>query len=514
MKLSFTPVILSILALTMIAGSEGVAGVPPGQAGGTAPQGTHAAAVLDASMSFAEPYWDERVALLWSPNPVRETTGRVHRVRESGWYALGLLQRNHTGDSERAVRVFEAILTQQVAEPGAKWNGTFYKYPEEPTIPVNAVVWDDYDPNWRQFVGTTLALALINFEARIPEDLRARMLHAIGRAADGEQADGRLNPTYTNIALMHAFLCAFAGERLQRPDLAKAGAEYTEAVHAGFREHDTFEEYNSPTYYGVDFYGLALWRAHGVTPRMRVLGAELEAALWRDTAAFYHAGMRNLCGPFDRSYGMDMRKYVALVGLWMRMGLDEDTAPFPPLDGPKDHVHDFFCAPCYVLLGVEIPADALAEFRKFSGERLVERTLPRNRRASAWLAENVMLGAESAGLSRSIADAKSQYHPATIHWKTPAGSIGWMRLVRAPRVDARAEKNRLTITAIGDTTFRLSAPGLNAADLTRERWTLPGLVVTVETDAREFAAIPGTDFIDLSYREATSFALRTDGGNR
>ncbi|HEX9783004.1 MAG TPA: hypothetical protein VGA56_09805, partial [Opitutaceae bacterium] len=72
----------------------------------------------------------------------------------------------------------------------------------------------------------------------------------------------------------------------------------------------------------------------------------------------------------------------------------------------------------------------------------------------------------------------------------------------------------LTITAIGDTTFRLSVSGLNVVDLTRERWTLPGLVVTVETDAREFAAIPGTDFIDLSYREATSFALRTDGGNR
>ena len=30
------------------------------------------------------------------------------------------------------------------------------------------------------------------------------------------------------------------------------------------------------------------------------------AELWRDIARFYHPAMRNLCGPFDRAYGLDL----------------------------------------------------------------------------------------------------------------------------------------------------------------------------------------------------------------
>lgn len=466
--------------------------------------------VLDASMKFAEPFWDDRLALLWSPNAVRETTGKVHRVRETGWYALGLFQRRGPGDDARAIRAIEAILAQQIDEPGAAWNGTFFRYPEEPQIPSTAVAWNEYDPNWRQFIGTTLALALIDFADRLPPALRARMLAAIVRAADGEQKHGRLVPGYTNIALMHAFLCAFAGERGARPDLAKVGADYVEAIYAGFKEHETFEEFNSPTYYGVDFYGLALWRQHGLAPRMKTLGAELEAALWRDTADFYHAGLRNLCGPYDRSYGMDMRRYVALAGLWTRMALPEDLAPFPPLGGEMDHVHDFFCAPCYTLLGARIPADALARFQKFSGEKNLVRLLPRNRTATAWLGENAMWGAEAANFSRSVADEKAQYHPATLHWKTSSGTIGWMRLVRAPRADATAKSGGLTIVGTGNFIFRFCAPRLQPENFTRDGWNLPGLTVRVESDARDFSLAPGDGYIDVSYREASRFALRIE----
>lgn len=470
----------------------------------------YAREVLDASMKFAAPLWDDRLALLWSPNAVRETTGKVHRVRETGWYALGLLQRGAPGDDARAIRAIEAILAQQIDEPGTAWNGTFFRYPEEPQIPPAAVAWNEYDPNWRQFIGTTLALALIDFEARLPAPLRARMLASIVRAADGEQKHGRLNPSYTNIALMHAFLCAFAGERGQRPDLAKVGVDYVEAIYAGFKEHDSFEEFNSPTYYGVDFYGLALWRQHGLTPRMKTLGAELEAALWRDTADFYHAGLRNLCGPYDRSYGMDMRRYVALMGMWARMALPEEQAPFPPLGGEMDHVHDFFCAPCYTLLGARIPADALARFQKFPGEKNVVRALPRSRTATAWLGENAMLGAETANLLRSVADEKAQYHPATLHWKTPSGAVGWMRLVRAPRADATAKSGVLTLTGTGNFIFRFSAPGLKAESLTRDGWTLPGATVRVESDAGNFSVAAGNGYIDVSYFEASRFVLRLE----
>ena len=40
------------------------------------------------------------------------------------------------------------------------WHGTYARFAEWPEPTDGAVEWVDYDPNWRQFVGTTLALVL------------------------------------------------------------------------------------------------------------------------------------------------------------------------------------------------------------------------------------------------------------------------------------------------------------------------------------------------------------------
>jgi hypothetical protein len=54
-------------------------------------------------------------------------------------------------------------------------------------------------------------------------------------------------------------------------------------------------------------------------------------------------------------------------------------------------------------------------------------------------------------------------------------------------VDARAEPNVLAIaTAPGTSTFQICVPGLDSGKLSRDRWSLPGLDVCVETDARAF----------------------------
>lgn len=464
--------------------------------------------VLEEELKFGEPLFDAKAGLLVSPNAVESATVPVHRVRESGWHALGLLLRHGSGDDARAIQILDTILKQQISAPGEPWDGTFRRYPEEPPVPHGGVIWRDYDPNWRQFIGTTFALVLIEFPDRVPDDLRARMLTAIGRAADGEQHHGRLKPSYTNIALMHAFLCSFAGERLKRPDLSRVGAEYTEAVNKEFRAHNTFEEFNSPTYYGVDFYGLGLWRAYGPTERMRTLGAELEAELWRCTAAFYHAGLRNLCGPYDRSYGMDMTRYVALTGLWLRLVLDEKTAPFPKFGEPMDHVHDVFYAPCFAILGAQVPSDALDLFKKFPGERSVTRTLPGDRTATAWLGQRVMIGGEVTGLTREVGST-SQLHPGTIHWLTPTGQIGWCRVAQSPRIDAKASPEKLEIVASGDLTFRISSPGLRREDIQRDTWKLAGLDVAVNTDAKEITVTPGQDYLDVTYSSGTRWVLNT-----
>ena len=130
---------------------------------------------------------------------------------------------------------------------------------------------------------------------------------------------------------MLGFLWDYAAVHGNRPEWIAPAAKWQKIRPYGlFKQHDALNEFNSPTYGGVDLYALALWRDYGLTPAMRSRGREMEAALWRTTADFYNANLRNISGPYDRSYGMDMRSYVSIQGLWLRTVLDAEprsTAP-------------------------------------------------------------------------------------------------------------------------------------------------------------------------------------------
>ncbi len=88
----------------------------------------------------------------------------------------------------------------------------------------------EYDPNWREFVGTTLAVLLEEYSDRLPEALRKQMESAIERVVSSEISEARLRPDYSNIALMHGFLWSWAGRRLQRPEWIRGGREFSEEV--------------------------------------------------------------------------------------------------------------------------------------------------------------------------------------------------------------------------------------------------------------------------------------------
>jgi hypothetical protein len=499
--------LLLLLGLAALA-SVGFAAPLPGEV-----RPPRAAELLQASMAFCDGFWDESAGLLWSPASPVADPGRRHAVRESAWYALGLLMRGAPGDEARARRILDVVLAHQFAAPGRPWDGTFRRSPEEPLPGPDAELWKNYDPNWRHFIGTTFALILTGFEHRLPAGLPARLEDSIRRAVEGELTQGRAEPYHTNIKLMHGFLWSWAGARLHRPEWVAGGERWAEEVAAAFAIHETFEEYNSPTYYGVDLYGLALMRRHGATEKIRALGAQLEAGLWRDVARFYHAGLKNMAGPYDRAYGMDMRRYVSLTGVWMGLALPAELTPLPDPSGPMGHAHDFVATPLYVALGAQVPADVLADFRAFRGERMLRRPITATRTATAWLAANIMIGGELTHGTLGATPGKGQFHPATIHWVAPGDEVGWVRLYASPPSDAEAGKETLTLSApaAGDFTFRISVPGLVAGRLGRDRWALPGLNVQVESDAATFALAPGEGFIEVEYRGATRIVLRANG---
>ncbi|MCX6032748.1 MAG: hypothetical protein NT169_26125 [Chloroflexi bacterium] len=441
--------------------------------------------LLERSVAWMDRYWDAERGLLWgmgdAPDPQGSGHVPYHIVRESAWYALGLLMRDGEGDAGRAVQALEAILPNQFDEPGKVYHGTFYRAPEEPHPPEPAIEWRHYDPNWREFIITTIAVILSEYEDRLPPALVAQIDGAIRKTVEGALARP-LSAGYTNIALMNAQMLIYAGDRLGERAWGERGEAMGREVYRRFKLHDAFGEYNSPTYYGPDIYALGLWQAYCSSPRLQQMGAEMEAVLWRDIAQFYHAGLRNLAGPYDRAYGMDMRHYVALLGEWIWLVTGRENAAFPDVNSRFAHAADFCFGPLVAILGLRVPPEVIPHLLAFRGEHCVKRVIgdsPR-RTATAWLGERAMIGAEHT----SLADiGQSQFHPATIHWQTGAGQVGWIRLMYTGPVDAAASPRRLVITGSAQLAFLIHAPGIQAALVKPEYWRLPGLEVRVEASA-------------------------------
>ena len=87
--------------------------------------------------------------------------------------------------------------------------------------------------------------------------------------------------------------------------------------------------------------------------------------MWAETALLYHAGLGNLCGPYTRSYGMDLHRYVAALALWMWPVVGREASPLPPLDAPAiDHGHDLCLGSMVALLGSVIPDERAALARR------------------------------------------------------------------------------------------------------------------------------------------------------
>lgn len=74
-------------------------------------------------------------------------------------------------------------------------------------------------------------------------------------------------------------------------------------------------------------------------------------------------------------------------------------------------------------------------------------------------------------------------------------------------IDASADRNGIVISAAGDVSFRISAPGVAAAQVKSGHWVLPGLAVYVSSDAKNFTAQQEGPFVDVTYTGMTKMTL-------
>lgn len=436
---------------------------------------------------WADASFDPDVAMVWNPPGSLDDEGvpgrTLHQIPQTAWYALDLLAR---GDADTAGHVVDALLTVQYDTPGTPWHGSFPRFLEWPVPTDGAREWDDYDPNWRQFVGIALVLALRHHGELIDDDRRRRIEDAVALAVEGEQASGRLAWHYTNIGLQHAWLLVEAGA-------VEAGEALAEEITGRWREHRSFPEYNSPTYDGVDLWALALWRGQSSSARLQALGAELEAGLWTTVATRFHAGLGNIAGPYGRAYGLDLRRHVGKVALVMAAaGID---APLPDPLTTAAHSHDLLSLPALALAPPEVPDAALADLRTFRGERTVHEVItthPTRRESSAWLGDDLMIGAEHGDSNWT---GWYQFVAGTVHWRRTDGSVGVLRLVPDGPPLARAEPGLLRMDRPGRLEVHEPEP--------------PGVVHTTKREAGD----PGVRVLDLGTTRIDGLDVRlvTDG---
>jgi len=438
-----------------------------------------------------------------------------HSSRLNAQYALALLLRDTPGDAERACSVMEKVLACQFNTPETPYHGTYKRSPKSDVPPESPIVWKDYDPNWREFIGTIQILMLHAYEPVLPSAFVAQLDQALRLAAEGAHARA-VAAEYTNISVMSAYLLGYAGQRFGVAEWRRHSETLAREIFENFQVHETFDEYNSPTYYGVNFYGLALWRRYPLSEDMERMGRALEVGLWRDVARFYHAGMKNLCGPFDRSYGMDMRRYVTLLGAWIAFHVPVDAAPLPkPAQGaPKSF--EFGTLPAYAMLYGDIPDDVRPGLLAFTGERTLARPIGHigSRVATAWIGEEVMAG---GGATRELRKAWKQDHPATVHWKIPGGEVGWIRFVAGLPARATASKGQLDIACPLDVpakrprtaSFLIACPDISSDRFTASQWDLPGLKVTVDTNAGKARVEKTRGHLSVTYEVPQDGALRT-----
>ena len=103
-----------------------------------------AQSLMAVSMTWMDSLYDHDRHMLRYPDQPKK-----HMVRESLWYALGLVFESlQTGERDarmkRVVKIVSNVLDCQYNTPGKIWHGTFKRAPQESDPPNGAVIWKDY----------------------------------------------------------------------------------------------------------------------------------------------------------------------------------------------------------------------------------------------------------------------------------------------------------------------------------------------------------------------------------
>ncbi len=408
---------------------------------------------------------------------LNEHSGTRNKMR----LAEALFFRNKANDVRNAVVILKWVISMQNLDAGSKNYGCFKGGMNE----------TGYDFNMREFIGTDLIIIYHKYKNKLPADLKNEMKDCFIRNVRGDMMRN-VNPDYNNISIMSSFMLDYIGSEFNLPDVKEAGLLKAKAIFANFNKYNTLCEYNSPTYYGVDFVGLALWRELAADPQLKQMGAVIEKELWLDIAQFYNANLQNISGPYLRSYGIDMKKYNAILGVWIAAAVNDPTiAGVPGINGA--HNESNFIIPVFDL-GISMPVSVLAEFKKFSVPRFILRTTSnyyegdRLKKVTANIQKNWMMG----GLwgNRKVSHI---LRTGTMHWKSTDGDIGWLIIPGEGKtnvvVDEKQMKIFLADSLASEFEIWVYSKNNNPDNYTNIFWSLPNMQIGIATTLERASTI-------------------------
>ncbi|WP_428662297.1 hypothetical protein [Runella sp.] len=406
---------------------------------------------------------------------IAEVLTNTTSLRTKTRLAEALLFRNKAGDKENAAEILTWILKNQYRDENTKIYGIWKTNIND----------DKFDQNWREFIGCDLIIIRQKYSHLLPKDILKEIEVGLVHAARGA-LKRNVGADYTNISIMSAFLMNYVGTEFNIEELKTAGVKKAHDVFNLYQSHKTFSEYNSPTYYGVTLVAIALWRELALSQEIKQMGQTLEKEFWHEAATFYNANLKNMPGPYFRGYGMDMRKYFSIMGIWIALAVDnEKQAPLPPTtDGPK-YGEMSNLAPIFNL-GLSIPTADLATLTSFTSPRFISRTVPNKyigdslKQVTAMIEKDWMMGGVWG--NRRV---WNQIKTGAIHWKTANGDIGWLLVPGSGVTNVKVSKTAMSLYLADSkaTSIELFVSVNNALidAFTDKVWTLPAMTMNINT---------------------------------
>lgn len=489
--------------------------------------------LFDTSMNWQDGFWDDDIGYLITAD---NTLPGRYDSRQTAWYAVGLVARNGTGDIEKAERIISNLYKSQYKDPTKLWYGDIQQAPDEPT-PQEGVyepnIYNSWDPNWRDFVGTAFIIILNDYSDRLSnsslkelEDMTFLLARGDQYRVGGVDSDN-LYPAYSNPWMMRCVLQSFAGNYFKNENMTRSGEIWGKQAYDLFKMYNTFSEFNSPTYTGVDMFALGVWiRYAAPNSSLPIYAKEMFSGLMTLTKNLYNANLKNFVGPFDRSYGYDMNQYFAITAatVWGLVG--REYAPMPKQISGMYHIADFGIAHLIALGMPQIEPllanDVLESFKTYPGNHtLYEQaysppfdTYPRN--ISIWSNDLIHIGAETINEDKlgGPATSVSAYNPAVIQWFVREGRSGYITLhVSQPIIHAVAGEKYLDITypnitsADEDVAFNFLISGFDVYpnDNVYSITSLPGLKLNVSGNIDLDSEIFYYDIADGNINDFWSF---------